>query len=126
MYLAYRFFFINGNIGVFEKNLESDIRKSQRINDEWIVEGSVGEEIATFISYPGDKSSYTLSVYLNHKGASIGYFFRYGGASPNDLNANTEELVVEGRNERTFVSMNHQKINKIETDNGVNVDIIDD
>ena len=62
-------------MGVSAKNIEKDIRVSQKINDDWNVLGTVGKDIAAYISYLKDCSTHTYSLYLNYPGLSFGYFF---------------------------------------------------
>ena len=71
---------VNNDIGVASTNLEADIRSSQKIKDDWTVEGSVSDTMAAYISYPQDMSDHTFSVYVNRPGFSFGYFFRGGGS----------------------------------------------
>lgn len=118
------FLYINNDIGVAESDLEADMRTSQKIMDDWIVEGSVADTIAAYISYPQDKTDHTFSVYVNRPGLSFGYFFRGGG----DIVAVEEyiaEYTVEGYNERAFISMNKQKVKYLEVDDGNSVQVID-
>ena len=74
------FLYVNNDIGVASTNLEADIRSSQKIKDDWTVEGSVSDTMAAYISYPQDMSDHTFSVYVNRPGFSFGYFFRGGGS----------------------------------------------
>lgn len=110
--------------GVPESRLEFDIRASQKVQDDWTMEGMVSGSMAAFISYPQDLSDHTYSVYVNRPGLSFGYFFRGGG----DIVAVEEyisEFTVEGYNERAFISMNNQKVDRLEVDDGNAVQVID-
>ncbi len=118
------FLYANNDIGVTVNKLEADIRSSQKITDDWHVDGSVSDTMAAFISYPQDKTDHTFSVYVNRPGLSFGYFFRGGG----DIVAVDDyivELTVEGYNERAFISMNMQNVERLEIDDGVRVIDID-
>ena len=115
------FLYANNDIGVTSKNLEADIRSSQKILDNWMVDGEVSDTMAAFISYPQDKSDHTFSVYVNRPGLSFGYFFRGGG----DIGAVEDyivEFTVEGYSERAFISMNTQHVDRIEIDDGGSTD----
>ena len=70
---------IGVEIGVTSSKLEADIRSSQKIKDDWTVDGSVSSTMAAYISYPQDLSDHSFSVYVNRPGLSFGYFFRGGG-----------------------------------------------
>ena len=70
------FLWLNNDIGVQKSRLEADIRSSQKIKPDWTVDGTVSDTVAAFISYPGDRTDHTFSVYVNRPGLSFGYFFR--------------------------------------------------
>jgi len=57
-------------------------------------------------------------------GLSFGYFFRGGGAIA-EVDNYIAEFVVEEYNERAFVSMNTQKAERLEIDDGNNIQVID-
>ena len=79
------FLYANNDIGMTSTNLEADIRSSQKIKDDWTLEGSVSNTMAAYISYPQDMSDHTFSVYVNRPGLSFGYFFRGGGTLSGDV-----------------------------------------
>lgn len=118
------FLFARNDIGVASANLESDLRASQKIPDDWIVEGSVSGTMAAYISYPQDRSGHTFSVYVDRPGLSLGYFFR-GGGSLSDIERGIAECTVEGYNERAFLSMNQQQAARLEIDDGNLVQVIE-
>lgn len=103
--LVFGFLYANNDIGKTANSLEADIRQSQKILDDWIVDGSISDTMAAFISYPQDKTDHTFSVYVNRPGLSFGYFFR-GGGDIVEVDDYIAEFVVEGNNERAFISMN--------------------
>ena len=122
--LAVGFLFVNNDIGKTSGNLESDIRSSQKIQDDWTVTGSVSDTMAGFISYPQNLSDHTFSVYVNRPGVSFGYFFR-GGGSLSSVERYIAEFTVEGYSERAFISMNAQKAARVEIDNGNDIQVIE-
>ena len=73
------FLYANNDIGKTANSLEADIRLSQKILDDWNVDGSISDTMAAFISYPQDKTDHTFSIYVNRPGLSFGYFFLGGG-----------------------------------------------
>lgn len=118
------FLFLNNDIGIQSSRLESDIRSGQKIDPNWTVSGTVSDTIAAFISYPDNKSDHTFSVYVNRPGLSFGYFFRGGGdltVSDNKI----EEYMVEGYNERAFISMNKQQVECLKINDGNSIKVID-
>lgn len=72
--------YLNQDIGVRRSKLEDDIRMSQKIREDWAVEGVASDTVAAYISYPQDRSDHMFSVYVNRPGLSFGYFFRGGGS----------------------------------------------
>ena len=114
----------NNCFGIRGAKIESDIRASQKIQEDWTVDGIVSDSMAAFISYPQDKSDHTYSVYVNRPGFSFGYFFRGGGdivAVENFIS----EFTIEGYNERAFISMNIQRVDHLEVDDGNEVQVIE-
>lgn len=122
--LVFGFLYANNDIGKTANSLEADIRQSQKILDDWIVDGSISDTMAAFISYPQDKTDHTFSVYVNRPGLSFGYFFR-GGGDIVEVDDYIAEFVVEGNNERAFISMNTQNIVRLEVDDGNGIQVID-
>ncbi len=116
-------YFFTCEFGIPKSKLEDDIRKSQKISDEWLIEGDISDTMAAFISYSGDKSAYNHSLYVNRPGCSLGYFFRSGGA----ISGQDKYIcgfTVEGYNERAFISMNSQKVERLVIDNGTSTQTI--
>lgn len=118
------FLYVNNDIGVRADNLETDIRKSQKISNDWSVDGSISDTMAAFISYPEDRNDHTFSVYVNRPGLSFGYFFR-GGGDITDVENHIAKYTVENYDECAFISINSQKINRLEIDDGNTVQLID-
>lgn len=117
------FLYANNDIGVTSNNLEADIRSSQKIMDDWTVDGSISDTMAAFISYPQDKTDHSFSVYVNRSGLSFGYFFR-GGGDIVAVDDYISEFTVEGYNESAFISMNKQNVQRLEIDDGNSVRVI--
>lgn len=118
------FFYVNNDIGKTKNSLKEDIRLSQKISDDWNIEGSTSDTMAAFISYPQNKADHTFSVYVNRPGLSFGYFFR-GGGDIVEVDDYIAEFVVEGYSERSFISMNTQNVVRIEIDDGNSIQVID-
>ena len=118
------FLYANNDIGMTSTNLEADIRSSQKIKDDWTLEGSVSNTMAAYISYPQDMSDHTFSVYVNRPGLSFGYFFR-GGGTLSGIQRGIVEFTVEGYNERAFISMNQQQVQQLEIDDGNTIQVVD-
>ena len=116
--------YLNNDIGVPKSRLELDIRTSQKIDADWVVDGNVSDTMAAFISYPEDMTDHTFSVYINRPGLSFGYFFR-GGGDLTGTNVGITEYTVEGYKERAFISMNQQQVKRLEIGNGNSVQVID-
>ena len=118
------YLYANNDIGMTSTNLEADIRSSQKIKDDWTLDGSVSNTMAAYISYPQDMSDHTFSVYVKHPGLSFGYFFR-GGGNLSEVQRGIVEFTVEGYNERAFISMNQQQVQQLEIDDGNAIQVID-
>ena len=118
------FLYANNDIGMTSTNLEADIRSSQKIKDDWTLDGSVSNTMAAYISYPQDMSDHTFSVYVNRPGLSFGYFFR-GGGTLSGIQRGIVEFTVEGYNERAFISMNQQQVQQLEIDDGNTIQVVD-
>ena len=118
------FLYTNNEIGVTSSKLEADIRSSQKIKDDWTVDGSVSSTMAAYISYPQDLSDHSFSVYVNRPGLSFGYFFR-GGGKLSGVQRGIAEYTVEGYNERAFISMNQQQVQQLEIDDGNTIQVVD-
>lgn len=104
-------------IGISASHVEEDARKSQRIPDSWEVVQSHNDELYALLFYdPDNKDTYTYSFYENKKGFSFGYSFRSGG----DLSgiSNTAIKYVYDNKGCVLVSLNRQRFQKIEVDNG--------
>lgn len=52
--------YVRNDIGVAPANLESYIRSSQKIPDDWVVDGSVSDTMAAYIFYPQDMNGHTF------------------------------------------------------------------
>ena len=118
------FLYTNNEIGVTSSKLEADIRSSQKIKDDWTVDGSVSSTMAAYISYPQGLSDHSFSVYVNRPGLSFGYFFR-GGGTLSGIQRGIVEFTVEGYNERAFISMNQQQVQQLEIDDGNTIQVVD-
>ncbi len=118
------FLYANNDIGMTSTNLETDIRSSQKIKDDWTLDGSVSNTMAAYISYSQDMSDHTFSVYVNRPGLSFGYFFR-GGGTLSGIQRGIVEFTVEGYNERAFISMNQQQVQQLEIDDGNTIQVVD-
>lgn len=111
-------------IGNNKSNIEKDARNSQQIEDNWQVAKDTTDTMSAMIFYPEDQSDHTYSIYVNPPGLSFGYFFR-GGGSVMDTEQMVAEFSIEGYDERAFVSMNQQKICRVEIDDGRGIQRID-
>lgn len=118
--VIFGFLLLSPHFGVTKSQLEADIRSSQRIAADWTVDGTASHTLAAFISYPSDRADHVFSVYVNRPGFSFGYFFR-GGGSLSGAERGIVECTVDGCHERAFISMNRQKVERLEIDDGNSV-----
>ena len=110
--------------GIPASRLEADIRKEQKIPDDWTVEGNASNTMAAYVSYSPDKSSHTASVYVDRPGISSGYFFRFSGPA-STASRDITAFTVKDYNEAAFVSMNAKQIFQVEIGDGDNIRVID-
>ncbi len=115
--------YLCGNIGVPAGRLVQDIRRSQKIEADWTVNGNVTDTMAAYIAYPSDRGDHTFSVYVNRPGLSFGYFFRYGG-SLSQVERSVAVYTVEGYGEKAYLSMNTAQVDRVEIDDGNGVQVI--
>ena len=118
------FLYLNDDIGIRGSQLESDIRSSQAIKEDWVVDGTASDTMAAFISYPRELGAHTFSVYVNRPGLSFGWFFRGGGGLAG-VDTGIAEITVNGYNEHAFISMNKQQVERLEVDKGSSIQVID-
>ena len=59
------FLYANNDIGMTSTNLEADIRSSQKIKDDWTLDGCVSNTMAAYISYSQDMSDHTSVSYTH-------------------------------------------------------------
>lgn len=98
-------------LGVLEKNIESDARKSQKIDDSWQVSKSISKNLAALIFYDDDSKDFTYSIYLNKDGFSFGYHFILGGETTDIRNGIQAFSYNEGM---ALISMNTVNAVKVE------------
>lgn len=112
-------FVMKENIGISEKNIESDARWSQNIPPDWNMTQSLGNGVVAMVFFPYDNSDCVYSIYIKRSGLYWGYFFRAGGTI-----SKIEELIVsfivEGYDEIVYLSGNKQNVTSIVVDDGSN------
>lgn len=122
--VVFGWLFSSGNIGIPKSALINNIYTSQKISRDWTVVGEASNEMAAYISYPEDHSDHVFSIYINRPGLSFGYFFRVGG-SVSGVEQYISEYSIEGCGDRAFISMNTQKVERLEIDNGRSIQQIE-
>jgi hypothetical protein len=120
--ITFGLLYFNGYIGVSKWNLEEKARADMCIESNWEGKMAVADSIAGFIFYDKTMTEYKQLIYINWPN-SFGYFFASGGCSYSEM-----EGVVKycsPYNEAIYLSMNKQKVNKVEVKNGDNVKTIE-
>ncbi len=110
------------NIGISEKNVESDARWSQNIPSDWNMAQSLGNGVVAMVFFPYDNSDCIYSIYIKRPGLCWGYFFRAGG-TVSKIEEKFVSFSVEGYNEIVYLSMNKQNVTSIVVDDGSNKNI---
>lgn len=121
--LVFGFLYANNDIGKTANSLEADIRQSQKF---WMI-GLLMEAFPTqwlhlFLTHRTRQT--TLFCLCKSPWLVFGYFFR-GGGDIVEVDDYIAEFVVEGNNERAFISMNTQNIVRLEVDDGNGIQVID-
>lgn len=114
----------NHDIGINKNHIEQDARGSSKIEDAWMVAIDTTEIMSAMVFYPEDKSDHSYKVYVNRPGTSFGYFFR-GGGDVIEVEYYIAECFVENYDDRAFISLNAQQVERMEIDNGNEVKIIE-
>lgn len=113
----------NGSIGVSKSKIESDARKTQKINDNWQVTKSISHLMGALLFYDTESNDLTYSIYLNRIGFSFRYFFRSGG-SRGEIKEGICEFRYDGYG-CALLSKNKDKAKRIEIDNGQEIKTVD-
>ena len=116
------FFLMKPLVGVSKEKTEADARAFHNIDESWQSIQATNDDVSAMLFFPTDRSSHFYSIYSKHKGLSKGYFFRIGGTI-SEINSECLQLVFED-NSHIYVSMNKQKICKVEIDDGDYVNTI--
>lgn len=110
-------------LGVSKKDIESNARQFQDVSDNWIITQETTDTVSAMLFYPEDHSDFIYSIYLNKPGCSFGYFFRIGGTI-SEIENSIVEFSFEGYGEVVYVSMNKEKVNLINIDDGSKIETI--
>lgn len=123
-FVSYRVLKRNNIIGTHSSKLISQVYSLHKTQD-WKTEGEISDTMAAFVSYSADRSEHAFSIYLNHPGFSFGYFYCQGG-SVYEIDQGIVEYTSEGYyDESAFISMNKQKVDRLEINDGTSVQMID-
>lgn len=106
-----------GIIGVSKSRLEQDARKNQNISSDWQMVQDVNEDMCAMLFYDEAKNDCRYCVYLTHDGISCGYFYIDGGVDGFMIDG-SRSMIYEDRG-IVLLSMNRDKVCKIEVERGV-------
>ncbi len=109
--------------GVSEERIEEKAREFHNIDDEWPVIKATNDDVSAMLFYPTDGSSHIYSIYNKHNGLSNGYFFRIGGTI-SEINSGCVQFIFDENHSRIYISMNSQRICKVEIDDGNHMDTV--
>lgn len=115
--LVFLVLYSKGTFGVSANNIEEDARISHHISSTWEVTKSVGENIAALLFYDESHKDYMYSIYIKRDGLSFGYFFIAGG-SDTVIPEDSVRKFRCGSKGSVLMSMNTDKVSRIELDNG--------
>lgn len=101
-------------VGVPSSKLEEEARFSHKIDADWpCTVSDPTDEVAAVLFYSPELDDFTYSIYINRPGFSFGWFFR-GGGSVVEVEEYIAEFSVENYGSRAYVSMNAQRIARVE------------
>lgn len=69
------------DIGMTKKQVEKDANKERDVFTTY-VEKEISKDMAAILFYDKETKKHDVRIYLNRPGLSFGYFFTYGGNSP--------------------------------------------
>ena len=114
-------FEIYGVIGVRKNGLESDARKSQKIDETWVSAKDINDEMGALLFYDKALEQHTYAIYSNRPGFSYGYFFSRGGIS------SVIDQGIQGFSSEkgmVLMSVNRKKISEIKLENKSVIEIV--
>lgn len=106
----------SGGVGISADSIEPDARKQQNIDRKWEVSMSTSRKFSAMIFYNDTLDNYVYSIYVNRNGLSWGYFFWEGGANVDMVNS--VHVFAYDDQDSALISMNKDKVAKIEFDRG--------
>lgn len=69
------------DIGMTKNRIEKDADKDRDVFTTY-VEKEISKDMAALLFYNKDTREHDVRIYVNYPGLSFGYFFKYGGNSP--------------------------------------------
>lgn len=112
--------YLRSNTYVPVEQIEVDARKFHNIETDWQVVKDTNSNISAMIFFSEEKKDFSYSIYVYHNGFLKGYAPRIGGKIDEIRNACTK-FVFNEIDSIAYLSMNAQKICKVEIDDGDNV-----
>ncbi|MCM1062924.1 MAG: hypothetical protein NC420_00400 [Eubacterium sp.] len=114
----------NANIiGVAAGSLEKDAREEQNIASDWEMAQAVNDDLCAMLFYDEETRDHIYSIYMKKEGTAYGYFFSHGGKDAY-IGEGVRGMIFDDRG-IALLSMNEDKVCKIEVDNGVTEKIIE-
>lgn len=108
----------NANIiGVAAGSLEKDAREEQGIASDWEMAQAVNEEMCAMLFYDQETRDYVYSIYMKKEGTAYGYFFSQGGKDAY-IGEGVRGMIFDDKGV-ALLSMNEDRVCKIEVDDGV-------
>lgn len=113
----------NSHTGVSKSDIEKQARIDLSVDSNWKAEKAIGNSVSGILFYDQTRSAYKYAIYIK-KPLSLEFFFTSGGCTQLEMkgvvkytNANSLEAV--------YLSMNKQKVNRIELNNGNNIEEVE-
>lgn len=112
--------YLRSNTYVPVEQIEVNARKFHNIESNWQVVKDTNSNISAMIFFSEEKKDFSYSIYVYHNGFLKGYAPRIGGKI-DEIRNSCAKFVFNEIDSVAFLSMNEQKIYKVEIDDGDNV-----
>ena len=96
------------DIGMTKNRVEKDANKDRDVFAAY-VEKEVSKDMVAFLFYDKDTREHDVRIYVNEPGLSFGYFFKYGGNSP-EVEEGVGVFEIENIPAVSYVSMNKPEV----------------
>ena len=109
-------------IGMTKTQIEKDADKNRDVFTT-SVEKELSKDMAVFLSYDKETKAHDFRIYVNYPGLSFGYFFKYGGNSP-EVENGVGMFEMDNIPAVAYISMNRPEVSHMIIGSGDAEDLI--